>query len=246
MVASEAEGRAEALRRIAACRTAQAEELDLGGLQLTALDGEPLATLCQLGWLRRLFLGLSAEAREEPQLAFINEEKNSKMCNAFGALPGALFGALTRFERLALALNRLRGLPASIATRISRKKPVLKSRVPQEIGLSRRGTAWLPGCCQLRGPAWRPPLLAQPAVSGALQRVSHRWEWPQIHLQATISRQIALHRFFLRYLFIPKFSPQINCSKEPLRFDFVLLHKFFKVLKSKFRTTARYLSQFSS
>jgi hypothetical protein len=41
MVASEAEGRAEALRRIAVCRTAQAEELDLGGLQLTALDGEP-------------------------------------------------------------------------------------------------------------------------------------------------------------------------------------------------------------
>jgi hypothetical protein len=32
MVASEAEGRAEALRRIVACRTAQAEELDLGGV----------------------------------------------------------------------------------------------------------------------------------------------------------------------------------------------------------------------
>ena len=96
MVASEAEGRAEALRRIAACRTAQAEELGLGGLQLTALDGELLAALCQLGWLRRLFLGLSAEAREKPQLAFINNEKNSKVCNALGALPGALFDALTR------------------------------------------------------------------------------------------------------------------------------------------------------
>jgi hypothetical protein len=59
MVASEAEGRAEALRRIAACRTAQAEKLDLGGLHLTSLDGEPLAALCQLGWLRRLFLGHS-------------------------------------------------------------------------------------------------------------------------------------------------------------------------------------------
>jgi hypothetical protein len=58
MVASEAEGRAEASRRIAACRTAQAEELDLGGLQLTVLDGELLAALCQLGWLRR---------RERPQ-----------------------------------------------------------------------------------------------------------------------------------------------------------------------------------
>src|SRR5262245_24430456 len=115
MVASEAEGRTEALRRIAACHTAQAEELDLGGLQLTALDGEPLAALCQLGWLRRLFLGLSAETREKPQLAFINGEKTSKVCNALGLLPGALFDALTRLEQLDLALNRLRGLPASIA-----------------------------------------------------------------------------------------------------------------------------------
>jgi hypothetical protein len=49
MAAIEAKGRAEALRRIAACRTAQGEELDLGGLRLTTLDGEPLAALCQLG-----------------------------------------------------------------------------------------------------------------------------------------------------------------------------------------------------
>ena len=54
MVANEVEGRAEGLRRIAACRAAQAEELDLGGLQLTALEGELLAALCQLVWLRRL------------------------------------------------------------------------------------------------------------------------------------------------------------------------------------------------
>src|SRR5712672_1363223 len=99
MVASEAEGRAEALRRIAACRTAQAEELDLGGLQFTALDGELLAVLCQLDWLRRLFLGPSVEARETGRLA--NGEKN-----ALGGLPGGLFGALTRLERLDLALNR--------------------------------------------------------------------------------------------------------------------------------------------
>jgi len=74
MVASEAEGRAEALRRIAACRTAQAEELDLGGLQLTVLDGELLEALCQLGWLRRLFLGLSAEPRKNPQPALKSED----------------------------------------------------------------------------------------------------------------------------------------------------------------------------
>ncbi len=115
MVASEAEGRAEALRRIAACRAAQAEELDLGGLQLTALDGELLAALCELGWLRRLFLGPCAEAREKPHLVFIDGEKNTKLCNALGALPGALFDALTRLEQLDLSLNALGGLPASIA-----------------------------------------------------------------------------------------------------------------------------------
>jgi internalin A len=119
MVANEADGRAEALRRIAACRAAQAEELDLGGLQLTALDGELLETLCQLGWLRRLFLGTSAEARENPELAFVDYERNSKVCNALGVLPGALFDALKRLERLDLTLNRLRGLPASIANLVA-------------------------------------------------------------------------------------------------------------------------------
>jgi internalin A len=115
MVASEAEGRAEALRRIAACRMAQAEELDLGGLQLTALDGDLLAALCELGGLRRLFLGPSAEARDKPELAFIDLGRNFRVCNALGALPVALFDALPRLERLDLALNRLNGLPASIA-----------------------------------------------------------------------------------------------------------------------------------
>src|SRR5215467_100323 len=88
MVANEAEGRVEALRRIAACRTARAEELDLGGLLLTALDRELLAALCQLGWLRRLFFGLSAEVRGKQQV---------------------------EWESLDLALNRLRDLPRSIA-----------------------------------------------------------------------------------------------------------------------------------
>ena len=115
MAASEAEGRAEALRRIAACRTAQSEELDLGGLQLTALDGELLTALCELGWLRRLFLGLSAEARENPDLVWVNGEKNAMVCNALDALPGALFDALTRLERLDLAWNQLRDVPPSMA-----------------------------------------------------------------------------------------------------------------------------------
>jgi len=92
MVANEVEGRAEALRRIAACRTARAEELDLGGLQLTALDGELLAALCQLGWLRRLFFGLSAEVRGKQQVEWLD---------------------------LALNRNRLRDLPASIANLVN-------------------------------------------------------------------------------------------------------------------------------
>jgi hypothetical protein len=92
MVASEAQGQAEAFRRIRACRTAQAEEPDLGGPQLTALDGELLPALCKLSWLRRLFLEPSAQVREKPYVV-----KNSKMCNALGAL--------TRLERLDLAHN---------------------------------------------------------------------------------------------------------------------------------------------
>ena len=85
MVASEAEGRTEALRRIAECRTTQAAELDLGGLRLTALDGELLAALCQLGWLRRLFLGLSAEVRKERQPAVIILDLDRNRIGAEGA-----------------------------------------------------------------------------------------------------------------------------------------------------------------
>ena len=92
----------------AACRTVQSEELDLGGLQLKALDGELLAELCQLGWLRRLFLGQSAEARRQSDFS-----ENST--NALGALPNALFDALTQLEQLDLTHNRLLGLPVSIA-----------------------------------------------------------------------------------------------------------------------------------
>ena len=123
MAASEAEGRAEALRRIAACRSAQSDELDLGGLQLTTLDGELLTALCELGSLRQLFLGLSAEAREKPQLLWINGEKNLMVCNALGVLPAALFDGLTRLEQLDLARNQLRGVPASIANLASPHQP---------------------------------------------------------------------------------------------------------------------------
>jgi hypothetical protein len=88
-IATEAEGRAEALRRITAARDNRAEDLDLGGLQLTALDDEILTPLLGLIWLRRLFLGPGAEARNSPQLAFIDGRKNEKLCNALGALCAA-------------------------------------------------------------------------------------------------------------------------------------------------------------
>ena len=43
----------EAQRRIEACAETQSEELDLGGLQLTALP----EGLWRLSWLKRLYLG---------------------------------------------------------------------------------------------------------------------------------------------------------------------------------------------
>jgi hypothetical protein len=114
MMASEEQGRVEALRRIAACRETRGDELDLGGLQLTSLDGI-LKPLCELTWLRRLFLGPSSAARRNRQLAFIDRERNPEVCNALTALPGALFDALTGLERLDLAFNSLNCLSASIA-----------------------------------------------------------------------------------------------------------------------------------
>jgi internalin A len=114
MIASEEEGRAEALRRIAACRETRGDELDLGGLQLTTIDGALLEALCQLGWLRRLFLGAGAEVRGR-NLVFLPEEEKSKVCNTIGALPSALFDALTRLAQLDLSHNSLNCLPASIA-----------------------------------------------------------------------------------------------------------------------------------
>jgi len=71
----------------AACRTAQVEELDLGGLQLVALDGEPPAALCQLGWLRRLFLGLSAEFIERGARSTVALRRSSPnvCCIGYGA-----------------------------------------------------------------------------------------------------------------------------------------------------------------
>jgi Leucine-rich repeat (LRR) protein len=111
MIASEEQGRAEALRRIAVCRETRGDELDLGGLQLTSLD-DILEPLCELAWLRRLFLGLSTAARENRELAFFDRKPNSQVCNSLAALPDTLFDALTRLEHLDLAFNSLNCLPS--------------------------------------------------------------------------------------------------------------------------------------
>ena len=96
MAASEAEGRAEALRRIAACRAAQADELDLGGLQLTALDDELLKPLCELTGSGGCSSGPTPRCASRRNWLFIEGERNIKAFNALGELPGALFDALTR------------------------------------------------------------------------------------------------------------------------------------------------------
>jgi len=104
------EGLAEARRRIAACAKAQADSLDLGGLQLQTLPEEIYA----LTWLKQLYLGCDADSRKSPHYGrYIIDQK---LCNALGALPGALFLALTQLEVLDLARNRLTNLPSSLAT----------------------------------------------------------------------------------------------------------------------------------
>ena len=113
-VADEAEGWAEAQRRIAVCRETRADTLDLGGLRLTRVPGE----LYELGWLRRLYLGADAEAREQPYFNGYSEE-GKKRCNALSALPPALCEALVRVELLDLAYNGLPGLPKEVAALVN-------------------------------------------------------------------------------------------------------------------------------
>jgi Leucine-rich repeat (LRR) protein len=106
MVANEADGRAEALRRIAACRTTQAEELDLGGLQLTALDGELLAALCRLNLtsldLRNNSIGAEGALalKSLVNLTNLNLARNDIGAEGVQALKG-----LVNLSRLDLARN---------------------------------------------------------------------------------------------------------------------------------------------
>ncbi|MEO1609771.1 MAG: COR domain-containing protein [Pseudomonadota bacterium] len=133
----QADGQAIARQRIAACIATQAEELDLGGLQLTEIPGELVAAAesGQLRHLKRLFLAGNSAVRaldrdtvlaerdalqsilsdfsiETPQSRILI---NIKSWNALSALPGALFTALDALEELDLAENRLTEVPASIS-----------------------------------------------------------------------------------------------------------------------------------
>jgi hypothetical protein len=77
MVASEAEGQAQALRRIAACHAARGDELDLGGLQLSSLD-DILKPLCELTWLRRLFLDRARRPEKIGNWRLLTEKKTQR------------------------------------------------------------------------------------------------------------------------------------------------------------------------
>ena len=100
-VESEAEGRAEALRRIALCRESHADALDLGGLLLTELPDAVLA----LGWLRHLDLGLDKEALKRPDF-WGNVYNKGKGRNALTALPPGL-ASLDKLTSLNLAGNQI-------------------------------------------------------------------------------------------------------------------------------------------
>ena len=106
-----ATGFAEAERRIAVCASEKSESLDLGGLALQDLPPE----IAKLTWLKYLFLGPDAEARNKPHLIYNGFDK--KRCNALRALPDALKSALTQFTQLAwldLSHNDLSELPEAI------------------------------------------------------------------------------------------------------------------------------------
>ena len=109
MVANEAEGRAEALRRIAACRSAQAEELDLGGLQLTALDGELLTALCGLLNLTSLNLWNNniGDAGAQALAGLVNLTSLDLWNNNIGDAGAQALAGLVNLTSLDLSDNRI-------------------------------------------------------------------------------------------------------------------------------------------
>ena len=102
VIASEAEGRIETLKRIEGCRRMRSQELDLSGLMLTEVPKELYTSDRAFDWLKHLYLGLAQEAHDRPRR------------NSLAAVPGALFDALPLLELLDLAGNNLGCLPREI------------------------------------------------------------------------------------------------------------------------------------
>jgi internalin A len=130
----------EALRRIAKARETHAEELDLGGLGLAEIPIEVL----ELRWLKRLYLGPDEEGRQN---RYRRPDEAAKLRrNGLGAVPIALFQALTNLEELDLSLNQLAALPPEIAAltglqRLSLANNQLAALPPEIAALT--GLQWL-------------------------------------------------------------------------------------------------------
>jgi internalin A len=106
MVANEAEGRAEALRRIAVCRAAHAEELDLTGLQLTALDSEALKGLTALTSLNLTYNRIGDEAAQALK-GLVNLTSLNLSANGIGAEGAQALKGLVNLTSLNLFGNNI-------------------------------------------------------------------------------------------------------------------------------------------
>lgn len=97
MISCEEEGQIEAQRRIAACKDARLDVLDLTGLRLSTVPTEIL----QLGWLRSLKLGIDRNA------PFDSRDYKGWARNTLTSLPPELPSALPQLQFLDLSSNSL-------------------------------------------------------------------------------------------------------------------------------------------
>ena len=150
----------EAQRRIEACAETQSEELDLGGLQLTALP----EGLWRLSWLKRLYLGPDEDARNDPRFRYRIDQNR---CNALSALSRSLTDALPQLQQLDLSFTRvsdlapLAGLNALQSLNLDGNPKV--SDLAPLAGLTALQTLYLYGApCERPRAAGRAPRPAEP------------------------------------------------------------------------------------